>query len=91
VTIKILYIDDEIERPGRDANYIKSKLEKPGEFEIVLKPPPKELPGEDLEKDYAALLIVWWHLCCRKANALPWSANHPDFKARYHYLISAAI
>jgi len=57
MTFKLLYIDDEIQRPNRDANYIKSKLELPGEFEIDLKPPPKQLPGADLDQNYDALLI----------------------------------
>lgn len=45
MTTRVLYIDDEISEPGRAAQYIRSKLEAPGKFEIQLELPPKRLPG----------------------------------------------
>lgn len=56
MAVKVLYIDDEIDKPGRDAQKIKSLLDLPDEFECELQPPPKrvsELPGDILD----ALLI----------------------------------
>ena len=52
---KVLYIDDEISEPGRAAQYIRSKLELPDEFDIQLELPPKRLPG--LTELLDALLI----------------------------------
>ncbi len=48
MTVKVLYIDDEIDRPRRDAQKIKSLLEA-DEFECDLQAPPKrvsDLPGD---------------------------------------------
>lgn len=39
--INALYIDDEIDRPGRDAQKIKELLELGGEIKVDLQPPPK--------------------------------------------------
>lgn len=49
MTTKVLYYDDEIYRPGRDARKIQELLHKPEEFECDLQPPPQnfsELPTE---------------------------------------------
>ncbi|MCP4373247.1 MAG: hypothetical protein GY797_34850 [Deltaproteobacteria bacterium] len=55
MTITIRYIDDEIKIANRDAQYIKSRLEIPDEFEIDLQLPPKRLSGlSDLQD---ALLV----------------------------------
>ena len=45
MTVRVLYIDDEILEPNRAAQYIRSRLEVPGEFEVQLELPPKRLPG----------------------------------------------
>ena len=41
MTIKAIYIDDEISRPGRDAQKLRELLISPGELEIELQHPPK--------------------------------------------------
>jgi hypothetical protein len=41
MTIKAIYIDDEISRPGRDAQKLRELLISPGELEIELQYPPK--------------------------------------------------
>jgi hypothetical protein len=49
MTTKVLYIDDEIAKPGRDAQKIKELLDMAGEFECDLCLPPKlfsDLPTE---------------------------------------------
>lgn len=56
--IKVLYIDDEITKPGRDAQKIQELLHVPDKFECELRPPPKtfaELPTESELPD--ALLV----------------------------------
>jgi hypothetical protein len=52
---KVLYIDDEIDRPGRDAQKIRERLHLPGEFECELRPPPKNF--SDLPTIPNALLV----------------------------------
>jgi len=49
MTTKTLYIDDEIARPGRDAQKIQELLNSEGEFECELRLPPKvfsDMPAE---------------------------------------------
>ena len=49
MTTKVLYFDDEIYRPGRDARKIQELLHLPGQFECELQPPPQNfsaLPTE---------------------------------------------
>lgn len=49
MTTKVLYIDDEIAKPGRDAQKIKELLDMAGEFECELRLPPKvfsDIPAE---------------------------------------------
>src|SRR5438128_1964214 len=53
---KVLYYDDEIERPGRDAQKIKELLDTPGEFEIDLRFPPQRV--SDLPTDVPDVLLV---------------------------------
>jgi len=43
MTVKVLYIDDEIGKPRRDAQQIKSLLEMSNELECDLQPPPKNI------------------------------------------------
>lgn len=52
----MLYFDDEIERPGRDAQKIKELLEVPGEFEIDLRFPPQHV--SDLPSSPPDVLLV---------------------------------
>ena len=42
---KVLYIDDEIAKPGRDAQKIRDLLNKKGEFKCELRFPPKSFSG----------------------------------------------
>jgi hypothetical protein len=42
MTTKVLFIDDEINRPGRDAQKTRDLLHRPGEFECELRPPPRD-------------------------------------------------
>ena len=42
MTIKVLYIDDEIDRPGREAQKIRDLLEETNELECELSLPPKD-------------------------------------------------
>lgn len=49
MTTRVLYIDDEISRPDRDARKIQDLLNVEGQFECELRPPPKvfsDLPTE---------------------------------------------
>lgn len=41
MAIKVLYIDDEIDKPGRDAQKIRELLHVEGKFVCELRPPPK--------------------------------------------------
>jgi hypothetical protein len=46
---RVLYIDDEIDRPGREARKYKDLLQSPGAFECELQFPPKsffDIPGQ---------------------------------------------
>lgn len=51
MTIRALYIDDEIDRPGRDAQKIRELLAVPGELEVNLQYPPKSFIGFDTNFD----------------------------------------
>jgi hypothetical protein len=57
MTTKVLYFDDEIYRPGRDARKIQELLHLPDQFECELQPPPQNfsaLPTELPDRKY-------WH------------------------------
>jgi hypothetical protein len=51
MTIKALYIDDEINRPGRDAQKIRDLLVVPGELEVDLQYPPQSFKGLNINFD----------------------------------------
>lgn len=46
MTVRVVYIDDEIARLGRDAQKVKELLEVPGEFECDLQPPPRPFSAD---------------------------------------------
>jgi hypothetical protein len=56
MTTKVLYIDDEITEPGRDARKIQNLLNVEGEFECELRLPPKTF--SDLPTDLSDALLV---------------------------------
>lgn len=56
MTTKVLYIDDEISRPGRDARKIQELLNAEDEFECELRLPPKEF--SDLPTHLPDALLV---------------------------------
>jgi len=55
MTIKAIYIDDEMNRPGRDAQKIRELLISPEELEIELQYPPKSFAG--FQADFGLVLI----------------------------------
>ena len=56
MTTKLVYIDDEIEKPPKTAEAIQRLLQIPGEFEINLRLPPKDF--SELSDDLPDVLIV---------------------------------
>jgi len=55
MTIKAVYFDDEITRPGRDAQKLRDLLVSPGELEIELLYPPKTFL--DVETNFDVVLV----------------------------------
>lgn len=55
MTTRAIYIDDEITRPGRDAQKLRELLISPGELEIDLQYPPKSFA--DFQADFDLVLI----------------------------------
>lgn len=69
MTIKVLYIDDEITRPGRDAQKIQELLNKEGEFECELSLPPRVF--SDLPTKLPDALLVDLDLGTAPVNGEP--------------------
>jgi len=69
MTTRVLYIDDEIDRPGRDAQKIRELLHIEGEFECELRLPPKVF--SDLPVELPDALLVDLDLSTAPANEEP--------------------
>ena len=51
MTIRAIYIDDEIDRQGRDAQKLRELLISPGELEVDLQYPPKSFANFRVDFD----------------------------------------
>jgi len=69
MTTKVLYVDDEIARPGRDARKIQELLNREDEFECELRPPPKVF--SDLPTELPDALLVDLDLATAPADGEP--------------------
>ena len=69
MTTKVLYIDDEITKPGRDAQKIRELLNSEGEFECELTLPPKVF--SDLPTELPDALLIDLELGTASANEKP--------------------
>lgn len=69
MTTKVLYFDDEIYRPGRDAQKIQELLQLPGQFECELQPPPQNF--SDLPPELPDAILVDLDLSSQPADGVP--------------------
>ena len=67
--ISVLYIDDELGRPHRDAQKIKELLEIPRKFQVDLQPPPRNFV--DIQSKIPDALLVDYDLGTKPADGDP--------------------